>query len=321
MSVFVPRLSLPWTGVPAGHSLRAGFLRAGWPHAAGRQREERGEKSCQCSQTPGPPVLPLRKTKDVLGRRHTHAPPWLRREGGRDRECLSNSVDERAAYHTARWVCLILQSKKKNSLASLRALEISRDCCGHVQHTINREQVNSSSRGGGFQKALWEMELNRNCSDRLTESRTAESKWEHFITHTKKSFFCYRNELHLWGNPLVSTKKNCLSFCLSDLICKQSVEVQPGFQEVIWAGCYLTTSQRDHSSAGFLVIFLKNCPQTYLTFWYKLSGSTYVCTCVWMQIMLQEDKLLDAAWIQTLCWLPKQNRFQCVYQRRNQAPP
>lgn len=88
MSVLLPRLSIPWSGVPPGHSLRAGFLRAGWPHAAGRQGEWRGEKGCHCCYTPGPPVLPLRKTKDVLGRRHTHALPRLRREGGRDRECF-----------------------------------------------------------------------------------------------------------------------------------------------------------------------------------------------------------------------------------------
>lgn len=101
MSVLLPRLSIPWSGVPAGHSLWAGFLRAGWPHAAGRQGERRGEKSCQCCYTPGPPVLPLRKTKDVLGRRHTYALPRLWREGGRDREYFCIILcSERTAYNS-----------------------------------------------------------------------------------------------------------------------------------------------------------------------------------------------------------------------------
>lgn len=88
ISIVLPRLSLPRSGVPAGHSLRTGILRAGWPHTAGRQGERRGDTSYRCCETPGPPVLPLRKTKDVLGRRRTHALPRLRREGGRDCECL-----------------------------------------------------------------------------------------------------------------------------------------------------------------------------------------------------------------------------------------
>lgn len=184
ISIALPRLSLPRSGMPAGHPLRTGFLRAGWPHAAGRQGERRGEKSCRCCYTPGPPVLPVRKTKDVFGRRHTHAPPRLRREGGRDCECLCVPLKVEGAGCTAAClgVCFSLLNKQKK--ASFRAHEITQDCCGHVRHTINRTSYQGLL--GEFQKAFWEMKLNRNCSDRLNESPSSRKQIRALHhTHTK----------------------------------------------------------------------------------------------------------------------------------------
>lgn len=81
------RLSIPGSGVPAGDSLRTGLLRAGWPHF-GRQGERRGERSSNTYTAQGAPLLPLRKTKDVLRWWSPNALPWLWREGRGDCECF-----------------------------------------------------------------------------------------------------------------------------------------------------------------------------------------------------------------------------------------
>lgn len=99
------------------------------------------------------------------------------------------------------------------------------------------------------------MRLNRNRSDWLNESGAAESKLEHFITHKKNHSSTVKMNFTCKGIHFSLTKKNCLSFRVRDLICKQSVEVHPGLQEVIWASCYLTTTKRQHSSAAFFLSF------------------------------------------------------------------
>lgn len=169
--------------------------------------------------------------------------------------------------------------------------------------------------------------------------RAAESKLEHFITLTKKSFFCYKNELHLWGNPLFFNNKNCLSFRVRDFICKQRL----GFQEVIWPSCYSTSTKSQHS-----VIFLTDTPppEMYWTVWYKrccshsgrlkLKWQKSPIRIIWAwsflthireharvnaQIAAEEHKLRDATWIQTLYWLPKQNRFGLVCRHRIPTQP
>lgn len=67
------------------------------------------------------------------------------------------------------------------------------------------------------------MKLNRNRSDRLTESGTAESKSEHFITHAhkKNQSSAVKMNYTCKGIHFFQPKKVILSFILSDVICKR----------------------------------------------------------------------------------------------------
>lgn len=127
------------------------------------------------------------------------------------------------------------------------------------------------------------------------------------------------------------TTKNCLSFRVRDLICKQ----RPGFQEVIWANCYLTRTKSHFPEPPPLL-------KIYQTVWYKhccshsrhsnLKWQESPIRIIWAwsflihireharlnaQIAAEENKLRDATWIQTLYWLPKQNRFCCAESKRS----